>query len=608
MSDSDEDLDPMLHAERPQPRLFSRRTQRNVPHEEDQLFSRKLHQPQAAPALQCSTVEARNQNRVAEETAQQQQRRHQEDTQPKRRATEERVVGKLDEVGGKESYSLPNSDTASQACKRRKIKHAISRKEPAAGTGTRTSQANATERHGHISLTQSPAAHIAQSASAQALGRSTTILSQRVQRTLREGTFAQSSQMPEHKHFHYPGKDWRDKSQPPPEADEGQCGSPGAWICQRLHAWGQYIMSSNKTSCAGCGDTRGRPRADRMPWDLKREFDYVINNEEKNSAFIPKADLQAEIKPSSKLEGLHVNGRAARMRIFLERMFPTATVGELQQYWSRPFEWTDKGRRQARELMREIMEEAQADGLNDDLSGTKILRNSQASKAAKLPARRSAASQAQEETLEKTGEAPDIHDAGPSPEARVPGQDISAQSGQEPLPELTEHELPSIAHIGGDEIENNHRNAPRTGQEEDLYSSVHREPARRSREDLNSLDLARNDPQFYRLLFNAVKDLSDADQADLKQHISKVCALTAWNTMERVPDDRLFRRLVGFFSWRAHVDDDARFTMPFSQRMVDEVRGLYEQIWPDYSGLLLVLHYTGAAQKVKYEVIPNAEV
>lgn len=42
--------------------------------------------------------------------------------------------------------------------------------------------------------------------------------------------------------------------------------------------------------------------------------------------------------------------------------------------------------------------------------------------------------------------------------------------------------------------------------------------------------------------------------------------------------------------------------------MVDDIRGLYDQIWPDYSGLLLVLHHAGAAQKLKYEVIPNAEV
>lgn len=60
--------------------------------------------------------------------------------------------------------------------------------------------------------------------------------------------------------------------------------------------------------------------------------------------------------------------------------------------------------------------------------------------------------------------------------------------------------------------------------------------------------------------------------------------------MERVADDCLFRRLVGFFSWRAHVNDDVRFAMPLSQRMVNEVRGLYEQIRPDYPGLLLVLH------------------
>lgn len=110
------------------------------------------------------------------------------------------------------------------------------------------------------------------------------------------------------------------------------------------------------------------------------------------------------------------------------------------------------------------MEEAQGDGLNDDLSGTKILRTRQASKAAKLPACRSISSQAQEETLEEIEEAAYLHDAGPSPEARVPEQDIPAQSGQEPLHKLTEHGLPSITHIGGAEIKNNHGNTQRITQ------------------------------------------------------------------------------------------------------------------------------------------------
>lgn len=155
---------------------------------------------------------------------------------------------------------------------------------------------------------------------------------------LREGTLEQSDLMPEHVHFDFPGMYWVDKSKRPPWAIDRGPDSQGAWVCNRFHAWGQYIRASTKGSCAGCGDSS--QKGERMPWDLehggKEHEGYVINVEKKDIAYIPQCHLKDKL--GSFPEGRQPNKRAARMRIFLKRMYAAATEQELRQYWSRPFE------------------------------------------------------------------------------------------------------------------------------------------------------------------------------------------------------------------------------------------------------------------------------
>lgn len=85
--------------------------------------------------------------------------------------------------------------------------------------------------------------------------------------TLKSGTFTKDHGFPQHEHItNYPGHDWEDVNLPPTQAVACD-GEPGAWKCTNLHAWGDYYMSGDRSTCSGCSASK-TASAEEMDWTL----------------------------------------------------------------------------------------------------------------------------------------------------------------------------------------------------------------------------------------------------------------------------------------------------------------------------------------------------
>lgn len=449
---------------------------------------------------------------------------------------------RLEDIDSNEPDGTSAKDIAGLATHPRRTKLPITRRKPATSTKMNTKRGSAPSPE-PAPPGQTLSARPTQSRNSRG-PRDTATSSLQMQQKLREGTLEQSDLMPEHVHFDYPGKDWVDKSQPPREAITRPSGSPGAWVCPKAHAWGRYINASNKKSCGGCGDKNRE--GERVSWDLVKG--YVIDDAEKDSLYTFKVCFTEKDKSSAFLEGRHQNSHAGRMRIFLKRMFPAATEKELRAYWSRPFEWTDNGKIQARDMMQHISSDVQAGKWSYRSLQGMTPQNGAAAGAPDSSAHGVDSSQIQDKALGATEEASDLGDTTVYFNDQASEQDMLPIAASEFLNEGPDQESPRTAPEEDSDINRTNSIDPKTSWEEPPYALVHEASMGGSSTDPGSEDLSPNDPQFYRLLFNVIKDLSSAEHASLRQHITSVCAFPAWNTMAHVPDDKLFRRLVGFFS------------------------------------------------------------
>jgi hypothetical protein len=73
----------------------------------------------------------------------------------------------------------------------------------------------------------------------------------------------------------YLGKGWTDETTPPPEfgsysddPDISAADQKKAWKCKFPHAFGIYIMSGRRNSCAGCEDTKEKAHHSDLAYNI----------------------------------------------------------------------------------------------------------------------------------------------------------------------------------------------------------------------------------------------------------------------------------------------------------------------------------------------------